>query len=108
MGTGRDSDKFMLRLPDGLRDRIKEKADSNGRSMNAEIVQLLEREYPSEVFSAEEFVSYLQKLTGPMSLDEQIEKAEVLNATLRQLGVDLEAHLESGDIILMPRGSLDR
>ena len=39
-------DKFVLRLPDGLRDRIKKKADNNNRSMNAEIVQLLEREYP--------------------------------------------------------------
>ncbi|MCT4333780.1 Arc family DNA-binding protein [Paracoccus sp. YLB-12] len=37
----------MLRLPDGLRERIKAKADDNGRSMNAEIVQLLEREYPA-------------------------------------------------------------
>jgi len=39
-------DKFVLRLPDGLRDRIKVAADKSGRSMNAEIVQLLEREYP--------------------------------------------------------------
>lgn len=36
----------MLRLPDGMRERIKSAADNNGRSMNAEIVQLLEREYP--------------------------------------------------------------
>ena len=40
-------DKFVLRLPDGLRDRIKNAADINGRSMNAEIVQLLEDAYPS-------------------------------------------------------------
>ncbi|WP_198453240.1 Arc family DNA-binding protein [Thioclava electrotropha] len=40
-------DKFMLRLPDGLKDRIKAKADEHGRSMNAEIVQLLENEYPA-------------------------------------------------------------
>ena len=39
-------DQFMLRLPDGLRDRIRAKAEKNGRSMNAEIVQLLESEYP--------------------------------------------------------------
>lgn len=31
-------DKFMLRLPDGMRDRIAQAAKSNGRSMNAEIV----------------------------------------------------------------------
>jgi hypothetical protein len=40
-------DKFVLRLPDGLRDRIKKKADDHSRSMNAEIIQLLEREYPA-------------------------------------------------------------
>lgn len=39
-------DKFIVRLPNGLRERIKAKADENGRSMNAEIVQVLEREYP--------------------------------------------------------------
>ncbi|MFK0693080.1 Arc family DNA-binding protein [Mesorhizobium sp. IMUNJ 23033] len=43
---GRGSDQFPLRLPDGLRDRIKEAADSRGRSMNAEIVRVLEKEYP--------------------------------------------------------------
>lgn len=36
-------DKFMLRLPEGMRDRIKEEADESGRSMNAEIVQRLQR-----------------------------------------------------------------
>ena len=40
------SDKFMLRLPDGMRDRIKLAADANNRSMNAEIVALLEEKFP--------------------------------------------------------------
>ncbi|MDW9444812.1 Arc family DNA-binding protein [Sinorhizobium meliloti] len=40
--TGRDSDKFMLRLPDGMRDRIKRHAEANKRSMNAEIISLLD------------------------------------------------------------------
>jgi len=40
------SDKFMLRLPDGMRDRIKLAADANNRSMNAEIVATLEEKYP--------------------------------------------------------------
>jgi plasmid stability protein len=35
-------DKFMLRFPDGMRDRIKEAAAENGRSMNAEIVYRLQ------------------------------------------------------------------
>lgn len=38
----RDYDKFMLRFPDGMRDAIAERARRNGRSMNSEIVQILE------------------------------------------------------------------
>ncbi|HBC7443495.1 TPA: Arc family DNA-binding protein [Morganella morganii] len=34
-------DKFNLRLPDGMKDAIAERAEKNGRSMNSEIVQIL-------------------------------------------------------------------
>lgn len=44
--TNRESDKFMLRLPDGMRERIKTAADLNQRSMNAEIVATLREAYP--------------------------------------------------------------
>ncbi|TIT10826.1 MAG: Arc family DNA-binding protein [Mesorhizobium sp.] len=40
------SDQFQLRLPPGLRDRIRNYAEREGRSMNEEIVRLLEREFP--------------------------------------------------------------
>lgn len=39
--TGRGSDQFNLRLPDGMRDQIAEAAQKSGRSMNAEIVHRL-------------------------------------------------------------------
>ena len=35
-------DKFNLRFPDGMRDAIAERAKKNGRSMNSEIVQILQ------------------------------------------------------------------
>lgn len=38
----RDYDKFMLRFPDGMRDAIADRAKKNGRSMNSEIVQIIE------------------------------------------------------------------
>ena len=41
--TTNASDKFMLRLPDGARDSIKKAADEHGRTMNAEIIHLIER-----------------------------------------------------------------
>lgn len=39
-------DRYMLRLPDGMRDRIKAAAEANNRSMNAEIVAALEKAFP--------------------------------------------------------------
>ncbi len=43
------NDKFILRLPDGMRDRIKRAAAQEGRSMNAQIVQHLKAIYqPTE------------------------------------------------------------
>ncbi|KLU14532.1 MULTISPECIES: Arc family DNA-binding protein [Xenorhabdus] len=35
-------DKFTVRFPDGLRDAIAKRAEENGRSMNSEIVQILQ------------------------------------------------------------------
>lgn len=40
---GRGSDQFPLRLPDGMRERLKAEAEKNSRSMNAEIVDRLEQ-----------------------------------------------------------------
>lgn len=42
--AGRGADQFVLRLPDGMRDRIKAEAEKSGRSMNAEIVARLDAE----------------------------------------------------------------
>ena len=36
-----EADRFQVRLPDGLRDRIKDDAAANNRSMNSEIVARL-------------------------------------------------------------------
>lgn len=41
-GIPRGSDQFILRMPDGMRDRIKELAADNRRSMNSEIITMLE------------------------------------------------------------------
>lgn len=50
--TGRDSDKIMLRVPDGMRDRIKAAADANNRTMNAEIVARLQASFPDSLISS--------------------------------------------------------
>jgi plasmid stability protein len=42
LAVSRASDKFILRLPDGMRAKISVAAAENGRSMNSEIVSRLE------------------------------------------------------------------
>lgn len=42
-------EKFIVRLPDGLRDRIRAAAEERGHSMNSEIVSTLEEKYPTPI-----------------------------------------------------------
>lgn len=59
LATSRDSDKFIVRLPDGMRERIKAEADKNNRSMNAEIVARLEGSFEKPTPSAEDIATKL-------------------------------------------------
>ncbi|MBN9055228.1 MAG: Arc family DNA-binding protein [Rhizobiales bacterium] len=43
MSAKKSADKLMVRLPEGLRDRLKNTARENRRSMNAEVIYHLER-----------------------------------------------------------------
>ncbi|PBB20568.1 Arc family DNA-binding protein [Mesorhizobium sp. WSM4313] len=58
------SDQFQLRLPPGLRDRIRAYAERFGRSMNEEIVRILEREFPAPASIEEK----LSELLGVISI----------------------------------------
>lgn len=80
--TGRESDKFMLRLPDGMRDRIKAAAEANGRSMNAEIVATLEEKYPVP-FADEEFEKFLEVFSG-MPYEE---RRAFIEAAIKRMGI---------------------
>jgi hypothetical protein len=52
-------DKFIVRLPTGLRDRIRRSAEANARSMNAEIVAALLDWFPDP--TAEEYLVWLHR-----------------------------------------------
>lgn len=39
----REYDRFIVRLPDGMRHRLAKRAKATGRSMNAEVVEILDR-----------------------------------------------------------------
>lgn len=81
-------DKFMLRLPDGMRERIALVADRNGRSMNAEIVERLEMSFPENIL--ERLVDRRQEETA--MLERMIAKSIRLADRLAAVGAtaDLE------------------
>ncbi len=72
-------DKFVLRLPDGVRDKIKDVAKANNRSMNAEIVHAIMLHIAENDDSIEHAVSNDGKTREPSPelralVDQSIEK----------------------------------
>ncbi|MBO0905569.1 Arc family DNA-binding protein [Jiella sonneratiae] len=68
--AGRGADQYMLRFPPGLRDRVKAYAELQGRSMNDEIIRILENEFP-EPEGIEERVSRLLGLIAVLKAGEE-------------------------------------
>lgn len=54
--TGRNSDSYVVRMPEGMRDLIKARAKKTRRSMNAEIVALIEAGLAADGVSVEPIV----------------------------------------------------
>jgi predicted DNA-binding protein len=67
--TSRESDKFILRLPDGMRERLAEVAESQGRTMNAVVIGAL-AEYLTDVKSLESQLAGIEKAI--LSLTEKV------------------------------------
>ncbi len=94
------ADKVLLRLPDGMRDRLKEAASENGRSLNAEIVQRLQQSLsgPVDAFLADDIEKYIsgQRLDVMRLLEKAVQEAVdhsekmslVLNFIHRQTAAD--------------------
>ncbi|CAH0133380.1 hypothetical protein SRABI05_00104 [Agrobacterium fabrum] len=53
---------MMIRLPEGMRDRIKESAEKNNRSMNAEIVAVLEDAFPSQPYDFAAELNFIDEI----------------------------------------------
>jgi hypothetical protein len=90
----KDQDKFIVRLPQGMRDRIKAKAERAGMSMNDAIVWCLEKEFPAQVtlqerlYDLANLVSMLKDSKDtPTGVDHLIEEVE---KTVETLGVDVD------------------
>ena len=72
MSDSREQDKFVLRLPDGLRPRIAAQASENHRSMNSEIIFRLERSEILQVMHHEQSKVVSQLLMRIEELQHQV------------------------------------
>ncbi len=70
-------DRYIVRLPDGMRELIAEAAAKAGRSMNAEIVHRLQQSF----FSAEQHENMNKQMLQAMAI---IAKYEALNAIAKR------------------------
>lgn len=72
-------DKFLLRMPDGLRERIKTAAERNNRSMNSEIIDSLEKLYPAPTINIDELARFLASINGTETTQEDVKYVETIN-----------------------------
>ena len=79
------AEQFVVRFPDGMRDRIAEAARVSGRSMNSEIVARIERSFSDN--AREEAIEEIKGL-----LDDQYRKAfeETVMASLERFKKELK------------------
>ncbi len=96
-----DQDKFIIRLPDGMRDRIKAEADRNGRSMNAEIVATLENRYPEPLISKEDFAEEVLKMSQAPTAEERDRQIDAFNTKTKKAGLPMVAGFRDGKISIM-------
>lgn len=106
----KDLEKFIIRMPNGLRDRIKLAAEKNNRSMNAEVVATLEDAYPEHDFDFGSFMlTWMVPITKATSEAERQELIDGANAFLSTLPTDARLVTEKTragkvDVILVMGG----
>lgn len=83
----RTAEQFVVRFPDGMRDRLKDAAAENGRSMNAEIVARLQNTFEAQ--------------SGDSALRLQVEEN---TAALRRLEALMEGLLQAVQLPKSPAG----
>ncbi|NPD15775.1 Arc family DNA-binding protein [Xinfangfangia sp. D13-10-4-6] len=78
-------ERFIVRFPDGMRDRIKAAAEANNRSMNAEIVATLEEKYPSEPPDLGTIFHELAQLSGVLNMMTEKDRRDAVATKLKDL-----------------------
>jgi hypothetical protein len=88
--TSRESEKYVLRLPAGMRERIKAAATRNNRTMNAEIVAVLEEKFPVPTIS--------QYLADKLGFDTILELINTEKADLPAAILKMNKRMEAEDM----------
>lgn len=83
LSPSRALDKIIIRVPDGMRERIKRVADANGRSVNAELLVLLEKVYPPET----KIDQHVQEIAAIVAMADPDERDEVWHSVFQKLEV---------------------
>lgn len=81
----RKMDQFIVRLPDGMRDRIKAAAEANNRSMNAEVVASLEKEYPAPIKSTADAKTFFEMMEMIETAPTENERNRLMDEANREL-----------------------
>ncbi|MGR3823858.1 MAG: Arc family DNA-binding protein [Salipiger marinus] len=84
----RKMDQFVVRLPDGMRDRIKAAAEANNRSMNSEVVAALEEKFPAPLAIPPDIVTLTQYLNLIDSAESDEERDQFLRVANESLARD--------------------
>lgn len=100
--VGRGAEQVMVRLPDGMRERLKDIAAVNGRSMNAEIIERLEQSFKDwpKINLPAKLIARIQRarIDRRMSLEREIEDI-VINTIEKALPDQGALHGELLDIL---------
>lgn len=77
-------DRFIVRLPHGMRDRLAKSADANNRSMNAELVSRLEESFAGDARSKAAAAKLLRTAPSGTSLEGRVAELEKRVAKLEE------------------------
>lgn len=82
----RHADKYIVRFPDGMRDRLKEAAHANGRSMNAEIIARIQLTFDQDPALGFMTPNQRKAILGSPELEERLVErlSEKLKAAVKE------------------------
>ena len=101
------ADKFMLRMPEGMRDRIAAEAEKNKRSMNAEIIARLDASFtpgpvPEDLAEMRELVARVRADRERIhEFRQQLERVSPLMDMIRKVVDEKEAREGLGEQVFI-------